>query len=105
MFRGHTTFGADAALALATGTTLRASYGEGFKAPTLFQLYSFYGNRRLDPETARSFDVGLQQSLLGGRAVALAGEAEAQVASGQTKDHLEGVTAFLEKRPPNFQGA
>ena len=36
---------------------------------------------------------------------ALSGEAEAQVASGQTKDHLEGVTAFLEKRPPTFQGA
>ncbi|HYN19254.1 MAG TPA: enoyl-CoA hydratase-related protein [Actinomycetes bacterium] len=36
---------------------------------------------------------------------ALAGEAVAQVASGQTKDHLEGVTAFLEKRPPDFQGA
>jgi 2-(1,2-epoxy-1,2-dihydrophenyl)acetyl-CoA isomerase len=38
-------------------------------------------------------------------ATALAGEAEAQVASGQTKDHLEGVAAFLEKRPPTFQGA
>jgi 2-(1,2-epoxy-1,2-dihydrophenyl)acetyl-CoA isomerase len=36
---------------------------------------------------------------------ALAGETEAQVAAGQTKDHLEGVTAFLDKRPPNFQGA
>jgi 2-(1,2-epoxy-1,2-dihydrophenyl)acetyl-CoA isomerase len=36
---------------------------------------------------------------------ALAGEAEAQLASGQTKDHLEGVTAFLERRPPTFQGA
>jgi 2-(1,2-epoxy-1,2-dihydrophenyl)acetyl-CoA isomerase len=38
-------------------------------------------------------------------ATALAGEARAQVAAAQTKDHLEGVTAFLEKRPPRFQGA
>lgn len=64
-FGSRTTFGADAALALDTGTTFRASYGEGFKAPTLYQLYSFYGNTSLAPETARSYDVGIQQRLLG----------------------------------------
>ena len=69
-FGAHTTFGADAALALDGGTTVRASYGEGFKAPTLYQLYSFYGTRSLKPETARSYDVGIQQSLLGGQASA-----------------------------------
>lgn len=69
-FGGHTSFGADAALALGTGTTLRASYGEGFKAPTLYQLYSDYGTRSLAPETARSYDFGVQQQALGGRASA-----------------------------------
>lgn len=67
-FGGHTTLGANAALALDTGTTLRASYGEGFKAPTLFQLFSFYGTRTLRPETARNYDLGIEQSFLGGRA-------------------------------------
>ncbi len=67
-FGSHTTVGANAALALRTGTTVRASYGEGFKAPTLYQLFSEYGNRGLDPETARNFDVGVEQAFLGNRA-------------------------------------
>jgi enoyl-CoA hydratase/carnithine racemase len=36
---------------------------------------------------------------------ALAAEAQGQAAAGRTKDHLEGVRAFLDKRPPEFLGA
>jgi vitamin B12 transporter len=67
-YGGETTFGANAALALGTGTTLRASYGEGFKAPTLFQLYSDFGFRDLQPERARNFDAGVEQAFLDDRA-------------------------------------
>jgi len=44
-------------------TTLRASYSEGFKAPTLFQLQSEYGNPLLRPESARGGDIGITQRL------------------------------------------
>jgi vitamin B12 transporter len=67
-YGGHTTFGADAALALDSGTTFRASYGEGFKAPTLYQLYGDFGTRSLRPETARNYDVGVEQFFLQRRA-------------------------------------
>ncbi|MDB5694901.1 MAG: TonB-dependent receptor [Sphingomonas bacterium] len=67
-FGGQVTAGADAALALGGGTVLRGSYGEGFKAPTLFQLFSSFGNATLQPEEAWSFDAGVQQTLLDGRA-------------------------------------
>lgn len=70
-YDGHTSFGANAALALGRGTTLRASFAEGFKAPTLYQRFaSFYGTPDLRPETARSYDAGVAQSLAGGRASA-----------------------------------
>ncbi|WP_431470994.1 TonB-dependent receptor plug domain-containing protein [Sphingosinithalassobacter sp. LHW66-3] len=64
-FGDHTSFGANAALQLATGTLVRASYGEGFKAPTLYQLFApFYGTATLEPETAESWEAGVEQSLL-----------------------------------------
>ena len=70
-FGGNTAFGANAAYTLPTGTTLRASYAEGFKAPTLFQLYApFYGTPTLDPETAKSWDAGIEQKLVGDTLVA-----------------------------------
>lgn len=72
-FGGRTTFAANAAYTLPTGTTLRASYAEGFKAPTLYQLYApFYGTPTLDPETAKSWDAGIEQRLIDDRLVASA---------------------------------
>ncbi len=46
------------------GTILRASFGQGLKAPTLYQLYSIYGNTALNPEVADSWDAGVEQHLL-----------------------------------------
>lgn len=66
-FGGETTFAANAVYSPNDGaTTIRASYGEGFKAPSLFQLMSEYGNDGLQPETSKSWDAGITQRLLGG---------------------------------------
>ena len=72
-YGGHTTWGANAVYILPTNTRLRASYAEGFKAPTLYQLYNAWvGNRDLKPETARSYDIGIEQPLIGNRLTASA---------------------------------
>jgi vitamin B12 transporter len=66
-FGSKTTFAANAVLSPNGGaTTLRASYGEGFKTPTLYQLFSEYGNTALQPETSRSWDASITQKLLNG---------------------------------------
>lgn len=49
----------------ATGTRLKASYGTGFKAPSLSQLFDpVAGNPNLDPERSKGYDFGFEQSLL-----------------------------------------
>ena len=58
-FGGEWSLGADAALDLSDAWRLSASYGEGFKAPTLFQLHSDFGNAALQPERSRSYDLGV----------------------------------------------
>ncbi len=68
-FGGHTTTRATAAWSVTPTTILRASYGEGFKAPTLYQLYSQYGNLNLDAEEAESWDAGIEQHFFDKRLV------------------------------------
>jgi vitamin B12 transporter len=53
-----------------TDTKLKATYGTGFKAPTLTQLYvnnpsfSAVSNPNLRPETSKGYDYGFEQPLL-----------------------------------------
>ena len=57
----------------ATGTLLKASYGTGFKAPTLTQLFvsfpsfDFFANPNLRPEESEGYDAGFEQPLFGNR--------------------------------------
>ncbi len=53
-----------------TGTTLKATYGTAFKAPSLSQLFDpSYGNAALSPEKSKGWDAGFEQSLLKDRLV------------------------------------
>jgi vitamin B12 transporter len=47
-----------------TGTKLRGSYGTGFRAPTINQLFfPGFGNSHLQPEKSQGFDVAIDQTL------------------------------------------
>ena len=72
-YGGQTTFGGNAAYTPNKGRTVfRATYGEGFRAPTLTEGQPPFGNPDLKPETARNFDLGVEHQFLGGKAQAFA---------------------------------
>ena len=66
-FGSHTTLGANGSFALDDNWRLRASWGQGFKAPTLNQLYGYGGYTLLKPETSEAFDAGLEYGQRNGR--------------------------------------
>jgi vitamin B12 transporter len=69
-FGGHTSVKIAGAWQLFDGsTTLRANYGDGFKAPSLYELFSQYSNpvASLKPETATGWEIGIDRSLPDGR--------------------------------------
>lgn len=66
-FGGNTVLAANGSYSPNGGATVvRASYGEGFKVPSLFQLFSDFGNEALQPERSHSLDAGIAQRLLDG---------------------------------------
>ena len=72
-FGGHPTWRiAPAFIVPVTDTKLKASYGTGFKAPTLSQMFVdfppfFFGNPNLRPEESTGYDLGFEQPLLNDR--------------------------------------
>ena len=49
-----------------TGTRLKANWGTGFRSPSVYQLYSSYGDLNLNPEESESYDFGFDQNLFDG---------------------------------------
>jgi vitamin B12 transporter len=68
-FGSETTYRLTAAFIAGSATRLHGSYGTGFRAPSLNELFfPFFGNPDLLPETSRGFDLGVEQGLFGDRA-------------------------------------
>jgi vitamin B12 transporter len=44
------------------GVTLRAVAGTGYRAPSLYERYSAYGDPALEPETSESYEIALEKS-------------------------------------------
>ena len=89
-FGGHATGQASVAWRLNGGNTiLRASFGQGFKAPSLFQLYSEFGNLGLRPELANGWDAGVEQRFFRGRI-----ELQATYFGRETRDLIDFVSCI-----------
>jgi vitamin B12 transporter len=70
IFGDRTTFRIAPAVLVGSSTKLRGSVGTGFKAPSLVQLYSSYGNPDLAAERNVGWDVGVDQQLFSKKATA-----------------------------------
>jgi vitamin B12 transporter len=99
-----------------TGTKMKGTFGTGFKAPTLYQLYAPadlwgpIGNKDLKPEKSKGWDFGVEQDLLKNKVILGAtyfrndfkdliqyemGQGYINIAKAKT----EGVELFLSVKP------
>ncbi|MFN3516478.1 MAG: TonB-dependent receptor plug domain-containing protein [Novosphingobium sp.] len=59
-FGSQWSLGGNASVDLGSLWRIKASFGEGFKAPTLYQLYGYGGNVALQAETSTALDLGIE---------------------------------------------
>lgn len=60
LYGNNITYSVHAAYSLKNRIKIFTGIGSGFRAPSLYQLFSPYGNKSLQPELAQSFDGGIQ---------------------------------------------
>lgn len=44
------------------GTKIKGTYGNSFKAPSIYQLFTEFGNPNLNPEKSHGWDLGIEQN-------------------------------------------
>lgn len=91
-FGNYNNFRADSVYTIKkTGTSFKGSFGTGFKAPTISQLYGNFGaNPDLQPETSTGWDAGIEQNLLGSRM---------QLGATFFQNHIRNLIQFKEVAP------
>ena len=73
----HSRYGTEVTYSIASnayweesGTRIKGAFGTGYKAPSLFQLYSSFGDSTLQAGTSKSWEAGLEQYLADQRLMA-----------------------------------
>ncbi|MBC8206081.1 MAG: TonB-dependent receptor [Kiritimatiellaeota bacterium] len=78
-----------------SGTKLKASWGTGFRAPSLYQLYAPYGtgNASLKPEESEGWEAGFEQTLI-----------KDKLTGGITyfQSHLENTISYYDSDPTDY---
>ncbi|MBA4168416.1 MAG: TonB-dependent receptor, partial [Chitinophagaceae bacterium] len=60
IYGNNTTYTVNPSFAIDENTKLFVNISSGYKIPSLYQLYSSYGNKGLKPESSVSYELGLQ---------------------------------------------
>jgi vitamin B12 transporter len=97
-FGGHNSIKLAAAWSLKDwGMVLHANYGDGFKAPTLFEQFSQFSNplHALLPEVAHGWEAGIQQGLFDGALVV-----QATYFQRRTTDQIDFFVPHCFTEPP-----
>ncbi|HEY1632967.1 MAG TPA: TonB-dependent receptor [Rhizomicrobium sp.] len=100
-FGSHTSLKLAGAWAVTGTTILHANYGDGFKAPSLFEQFSEFKDPDgpLDPETARGWEAGITQKAWDGRITA-----DLTYFSRNTKNLIDFQSCFVAVLPPECTG-